>query len=283
MQAVGQHERFELDLQHRRGDGGSGHIGTNRCAPARQSRRARLAARRRALAALRLLVAAPRAARANGAFPESYRGSCCRRQAAARSCWRRTSGSSSPTTAARPGSGPASRPTTSIGATVRRVGPPPPTGFYALSPVAGLAFSDDDSCSWQRGGRRARAGRRTRLLRRPTNPQRVLAVGGAADRRGRSAPPRSSSRPTAARRSARRRSTRRRPARHRRHRDRAQQSAGHLPRRPTRSGPAMHPVLVRSSDGGSSWTPLTSRRRSAPRFPHPGRRPRRRERSSTCG
>ncbi len=100
-----------------------------------------------------------------------------------------------------------------------------------LSPLTGLAFSDDESCSWQRAGGALDAARRVSdFFVDPSDPMRVLAAATpvdatAAARRRR----RSSLRPTVARRStptplytapaARQR---------RRHRDRAQRSAGHL-------------------------------------------------------
>src|SRR3954468_21810235 len=43
------------------------------------------------------------------------------------------------------------QPATSM-ANVYTVGAPPADRFYALSPVTGLAFSDDKSCGWQSAG-----------------------------------------------------------------------------------------------------------------------------------
>ena len=177
------------------------------------SRRLRLGA-----AVLALLVALPRAAagaaRANGALPASYGillpadkpqeivlatnfGMIISEDAGASWLWT------------------CEQPATSFGY-LYGVGPPPRDRFYALSPDAGLAFSDDGSCTLAAGGRRARRrwSRATSSSIAPTRDRvaRRRGAGRADDRRHRPAVGVPVD-PTAARRSARRRSTPRPPAR----------------------------------------------------------------------
>src|SRR5262245_31197235 len=64
-----------------------------------------------------------------------------------------------------------------LNGTLYAVGPSPQNRFYGLSPLQGLAYSDDDSCSWRRS-----AGALTRSNARdffadPTDSTRVLAIG----------------------------------------------------------------------------------------------------------
>jgi hypothetical protein len=76
------------------------------------------------------------------------------------------------------------QPPTSM-ANVYAIGPPPaPAGaigdrYYALSPVEGLAYSDDGSCSWQRAGGVLSGASVTDFFADPTNPSRVLAAAAA--------------------------------------------------------------------------------------------------------
>ena len=158
------------------------------------------------------------------------------------------------------------RPETSFGY-LYGVGPPPRDRFYALSPDAGLAFSDDGSCTWQRVGRRARVSGRERLLRRSRRtPDRVARRRGAGrSMTGDIGPPavfavdgrRHDLRRDAALHRARGRERRQRG-------DRAQQSDGRStwrctrrPASPSRASCA-RPTAVRPG-----WS-ATSRRRSAP-------------------
>jgi MYXO-CTERM domain-containing protein len=75
------------------------------------------------------------------------------------------------------------RPETSYGY-LYGVGPPPRDRFYALSPSEGLAFSDDGSCSWQRAGGGLSGLVASDFFVDPTNADRVLAVAATIDRDG---------------------------------------------------------------------------------------------------
>ena len=173
--------------------------------------------------------ALPRAARANGAFPESLRlllpADGRRRSASPRTFGLIISddgGASWTWTCEQPATSMA----TLYASARRRL-----DRFFSLSPLVGLAFSDDESCTWTRGG--SLDGPRSRPTSSPTrpNPMRVCAMRRACHRRWRRCRRRSSRRTTVARRSA--------PtpiytapagASLVGHRDRAQRSAGHLPR-----------------------------------------------------
>ncbi len=74
-------------------------------------------------------------------------------------------------------------------ANVYAVGPPaiggsPGDRFYALSPIAGLAFSDDGTCSWQTAGGALTGQSVTDFFVDPSNPNRVLAAAAATDDAG---------------------------------------------------------------------------------------------------
>lgn len=70
------------------------------------------------------------------------------------------------------------------------LGPPPAAvgslgdRFYALSPIEGLAFSDDGTCSWQRAGGMLAGASVTDFFVDPTNPDRALAAAASADDAG---------------------------------------------------------------------------------------------------
>jgi len=63
-------------------------------------------------------------------------------------------------------------------------GGPPGDRFYALSPIAGLAFSDDGTCSWQTAGGALTGQSATDFFVDPSNPNRVLAAAAATDDAG---------------------------------------------------------------------------------------------------
>jgi hypothetical protein len=74
-------------------------------------------------------------------------------------------------------------------ANVYAVGPPATAGspgdrFYALSPIAGLGFSDDGTCSWQTAGGALTGQSVTDFFVDPTNPNRVLAAAASTDDAG---------------------------------------------------------------------------------------------------
>jgi hypothetical protein len=75
-------------------------------------------------------------------------------------------------------------------ANIYAVGPPPPTAgtlgdrFYGLSPVEGLAFSDDGTCSWQTAGGALSGQSVTDFFVDPSNPKRVLAAAASTDDAG---------------------------------------------------------------------------------------------------
>jgi MYXO-CTERM domain-containing protein len=57
------------------------------------------------------------------------------------------------------------------------VGPSPQNRFYGLSPMKGLAFSDDDSCSWRLGGGALALATAKDFFPDPTDSARVLVIG----------------------------------------------------------------------------------------------------------
>jgi MYXO-CTERM domain-containing protein len=75
-------------------------------------------------------------------------------------------------------------------ANIYAVGPPPVTAgslgdrFYALSPIKGLALSDDGTCSWQTAGGVLAGESVTDFFVDPTDPTRVLAASAALDDAG---------------------------------------------------------------------------------------------------
>jgi hypothetical protein len=75
-------------------------------------------------------------------------------------------------------------------ANIYAVGPPPSAGgslgdrFYALSPIEGLAYSDDGTCSWQTAGGMLAGESVPDFFVDPTNPQRVLAAAAATNDAG---------------------------------------------------------------------------------------------------
>ncbi len=77
------------------------------------------------------------------------------------------------------------QPATSM-ANVYTVGAPPADWFYALSPVTGLSFSDDESCGWRSAGGALAGQTVSDFFTDPSDPMRVLAAaapptdGGAA-------------------------------------------------------------------------------------------------------
>jgi hypothetical protein len=64
------------------------------------------------------------------------------------------------------------------------VGPSPRDRLYGLSPEQGLAFSDDVTCSWQRAGGALDAAIASDFFVDPTHPDRVLAVAASKDGNG---------------------------------------------------------------------------------------------------
>jgi len=66
------------------------------------------------------------------------------------------------------------QPATSM-ANVYTVGAPPADRFYALSPVTGLSFSDDESCAWKSAGGALAGQRVSDFFTDPSDPMRVLA------------------------------------------------------------------------------------------------------------
>src|SRR3954469_24359291 len=60
-------------------------------------------------------------------------------------------------------------------ANVYTVGAPPADRLYALSPVTGLAFSEDESCGWQGAGGALAGQKVSDFFTDPTDPMRVLA------------------------------------------------------------------------------------------------------------
>jgi hypothetical protein len=148
-------------------------------------------------------------------------------------------------------------------ANIYAVGPPPVTAgslgdrFYGLSPIEGLAFSDDGTCSWQTAGGALVGQSVTDFFVDPTNPNRVLAAAAATDDAGDVGPASiyaSSDGGTTF--GATPLFT-------------APATAAIVGVEIARSDPnvvyisyyipmadGLHPWLVRSSDGGASWTPL---------------------------
>jgi MYXO-CTERM domain-containing protein len=61
------------------------------------------------------------------------------------------------------------------------VGPPPADRFYSLSPLLGLAYSDDSSCSWKNATGTVETVVTTDYFPDPTDPKRVLALGAPPD------------------------------------------------------------------------------------------------------
>ena len=66
------------------------------------------------------------------------------------------------------------QPATSM-ANVYTVGAPPLDRFYALSPVTGLSFSDDESCDWKSAGGALAGQKVSDFFTDPSDPMRVLA------------------------------------------------------------------------------------------------------------
>jgi photosystem II stability/assembly factor-like uncharacterized protein len=58
---------------------------------------------------------------------------------------------------------------------------PPANRFFSLSPLLGLAYSDDTSCSWKNSTGTVDRVVTTDFFPDPTNPQRVLALGSSPD------------------------------------------------------------------------------------------------------
>jgi hypothetical protein len=142
------------------------------------------------------------------------------------------------------------RPETSMGA-LYGLGPPPDDRLFSLSPDVGLAVSSDGSCSWRRSGGALTALLASDYFPDPTDPTRVLAVAGPAADAGAGPPAVYVSR------------------------DRGEtfdslpsftapdgaaltgvEVARNDPRIVTLAMllPGAHPALVRSVDGGASWT-----------------------------
>ncbi len=67
--------------------------------------------------------------------------------------------------------------------------PPPSRRIYGLSPEAGLAWSDDGSCSWQRAGGALTTQIASDFFVDPGDPQRVLAVAAGLTDTGELTPP----------------------------------------------------------------------------------------------
>jgi hypothetical protein len=67
--------------------------------------------------------------------------------------------------------------------------PPPSRRIYGLSPEAGLSFSDDGSCSWQRAGGALTERIASDFFVDPTDAQRVLAVAAGLTDTGEVTPP----------------------------------------------------------------------------------------------
>jgi MYXO-CTERM domain-containing protein len=73
-------------------------------------------------------------------------------------------------------------------ANVYTVGAPPADRLYALSPVTGLAFSDDESCGWQGAGGALAGQTVSDFFADPSNPNRVLASASPPSDGGAAAP-----------------------------------------------------------------------------------------------
>jgi hypothetical protein len=131
------------------------------------------------LLALPLALAVPRVARANGAFPESFElllptdrpkqivlatnfGLFISDDAGATWTWT------------------CERKETEQGA-LYSVSAAPADRFFAVSPSGGLAYSDDDSCTWKKAGGTLDAIIGTDVWPDPTNPMRIYAVAAPAD------------------------------------------------------------------------------------------------------
>jgi hypothetical protein len=148
-------------------------------------------------------------------------------------------------------------------ANIYAIGPPPAAAgtlgdrFYGLSPIAGLAFSDDGTCSWRTAGGALAGQSVTDFFVDPTNPNRVLAAAAAIDDAGDVGPASVyASADGGATFGATPLFT-------------APATAAIVGVEIARSDPnviyvsyyipmadGLHPWLVRSSDGGASWTPF---------------------------
>ena len=144
-----------------------------------------------------LAVLVPGRRRGERRLPRLGRGAAARRSPAADRAVARTSVSSSRTTAAQTWQWTCERPETSM-ASAYALGAPPGDRLYSLSLDVGLAFSDDDSCSWRRAGGALATAIATDYFPDPTDAAHVLAIVGAAGGRRASARPPSTNRPTAA-------------------------------------------------------------------------------------
>ena len=197
------------------------------------------------------VVSAPRLARADGAFPESYQlvlpadrpdqivlatnfGLFISDDAGATWTW-------------------TCEQKATTNSTLYGVSAPPLDRFFSLSSLVGLAFSDDVSCSWTSSGGSLDTAIATDYFADPTNAMRVYAVRGARPRIRR--PPARSSRPddggatfgspiyTA-------------PANGALQSVEIAQSDSKTIYVSMYTTPGTHPSLVRSLDGGSTWTAI---------------------------